>query len=161
MKGKYKRLFFKLVVILCLMRIGPLISKFVACNFIKLFTHMKSYKNKNYEQALIETFLKFDDILKTEKVNGLLKKYHNTQLNQNFEIDMKMSFNYLQDENLLSELKNESANLNVCDDTMVSNDISSNNKIFRCFYFALTNQTSAIGIFFLNSFYLLSNNSLN
>lgn len=86
---------------------------------------MKSYKNKNYEQALIETFLKFDDILKTEKVNGLLKKYHNTQLKQNFEIDMKINFNCLQDENLLSELKNDSANLDICDDTMVANDFLS------------------------------------
>ena len=99
---------------------------------------MKSYKNKNYEQALIETFLKFDDILKTEKVNELLKKYHNTQLNQNFEMDMKISFSYLQDENLLAELKNETTSLDICDDTMISNDISSN-KLFDSFFFLLLN----------------------
>lgn len=86
---------------------------------------MKSYTNKNYEQALIETFLKFDDILKTEKVNELLKKYNNTKLNQNFEMDMKISFNSLQDEYLLSELKNESAGLEVCNDSLISNDILS------------------------------------
>lgn len=85
---------------------------------------MKSFKNKNYEQALIETFLKFDDILRTEKVNGLLKKYHNTQLNQNFEMDMKINFNNLQDENLLCELNHESASLDIFDDTMILNNLS-------------------------------------
>jgi len=87
---------------------------------------MKSYKNKNYEQALIETFIKFDDILKTEKVNGLLKKYLNSRLNQNLEIDMKISLYNFQDENLLSELKNDSANLDFYDDTMGSYNISGN-----------------------------------
>lgn len=98
--------------------IGPLISKFVACNFLKLFTHMKAYKNKNYEQALIETFLKFDDLLRTEKVNNLLKKFHNNQLAQNYEIDMKISFDYLKDEYLLTELKNDSSTLDIFDDTL-------------------------------------------
>jgi hypothetical protein len=64
---------------------------------------MKSYKEKNYEQALIETFLKFDDLLRTEKVNNLLKKFHNKTLNENYEIDlMKISFNK-NDEYLLPE----------------------------------------------------------
>ena len=34
---------------------------------------MKSYKQKNYEQALIETYLKFDELLRLEKVNQFLK----------------------------------------------------------------------------------------
>lgn len=34
---------------------------------------MKSYKEKNYEQALIETYLKFDELLRDEKVNNFLK----------------------------------------------------------------------------------------
>jgi hypothetical protein len=97
---------------------------------------MKSYKNKNYEQALIETFIKFDDILKTEKVNGLLKKYLNSRLNQNFEIDMKISFNNFQEENLLSELKNDSANLDLYDDTIGSYNISGN-FYFNFFYFLI------------------------
>ena len=87
---------------------------------------MKSYKNKNYEQALIETFIKFDDILKTEKVNGLLKKYLNSRLNRNFEIDMKISLYNFQDENLLSELKNDSANKDLNDDTIGLYNISGN-----------------------------------
>lgn len=81
---------------------------------------MKAYKNKNYEQALIETFLKFDDLLRTEKVNGLLKKFHNNQLSQNYEFDMKISFNYLKDEYLLTDLKNDSMTLDVSEDNLVS-----------------------------------------
>jgi len=82
---------------------------------------MKAYKNKNYEQALIETFLKFDDLLRTEKVNNLLKKFHNNQLAQNYEIDMKISFDYLKDEYLLTELKNDSSTLEIFDDTFSFN----------------------------------------
>lgn len=83
---------------------------------------MKAYKNKNYEQALIETFLKFDDILRTEKVNGLLKKFHNKTLSQNYEFDMKISFNYLKDEYLLSDLKNETTTLDICEDSIFSDN---------------------------------------
>jgi len=63
---------------------------------------MKSYKDKNYEQALIETFLKFDDLLRSEEVNNLLKKFYNKSLAENYEIDMKISFNK-NDEYLLSD----------------------------------------------------------
>lgn len=79
---------------------------------------MKSYKNKNYEQALIETFLKFDDILKTEKVNSLLKKYYNNTLAQNYEFDMKISVSYLQEENLLAEVKNNVSSLDIQEDVL-------------------------------------------
>lgn len=109
------------------MYLGPLISKFVACNFLKLFTHMKAYKNRDYEQALIETFLKFDDILRTEKVNALLKKFQNNQLPQNYEFDMKISFNYLKDEYLLTEFPSKPISLDITEETFVSDKSSSNN----------------------------------
>ena len=67
---------------------------------------MKSYKNKNYEQALIETFLKFDDMLREEKINSFLKKFYNQSLAENYEVDMKISFNK-NDEYLLSELREQ------------------------------------------------------
>ncbi len=90
---------------------------------------MKSYKNKNYEQALIETFLKFDDILKTEKVNTLLKKYYNNNtLAQKYEFDMKISVNYLQEENLLAEVKNNVSSLDIREDVL--NTDRSLSKIF-------------------------------
>lgn len=52
---------------------------------------MKSYKNENYEQALIETILKFDELLKNEKINEYLKSYskrraQNNNTNFNLEI---------------------------------------------------------------------------
>lgn len=47
---------------------------------------MKSYKEKNYEQALIETYLKFDEILRSEKVNNFLKMNNKTRI-QKFDYD--------------------------------------------------------------------------
>lgn len=41
---------------------------------------MKSYKNEKYEQALIETFLKFDELLRLDKVNTLLKECKREQI---------------------------------------------------------------------------------
>jgi hypothetical protein len=38
---------------------------------------MRAYKQKNYEQALIETYLKFDELLRLEKVNQFLKDNYN------------------------------------------------------------------------------------
>jgi serine/threonine protein phosphatase PrpC len=35
---------------------------------------MKSYKDKNYEQALIESYLKFDELLRDSRVNSFLKE---------------------------------------------------------------------------------------
>lgn len=87
---------------------------------------MKSYKNRDYEQALIETFLKFDDILKTDKVNALLKKMQNNQLLQNYEVDMKISFNFLKDEYLLTDFQNTPVSLDITDETFMSDKSSSN-----------------------------------
>ena len=51
---------------------GSIISKFVASNFLNVFTSSPSFKNKNYEQALIESYIKFDEFLKNKDVNELL-----------------------------------------------------------------------------------------
>ena len=51
---------------------GPIISKFVAYNFKDILLSMESFKKKNYEQALIETYLKLDECLKNSKVNHFL-----------------------------------------------------------------------------------------
>lgn len=66
--------------------IGPLISKFVANNFVKVLSRMKSYKERNYEQALIETFLKFDELLRNERINKFLKDNHKLR-NNKYEIE--------------------------------------------------------------------------
>jgi hypothetical protein len=42
---------------------------------------MKSYKQKNYEQGLIETYLKFDELLRLEKVDQFLKEYQKNSKN--------------------------------------------------------------------------------
>lgn len=59
---------------------GSLVSSFVSANFLSLLLNMKSYKNEKYEQALIETFLKFDELLRLDKVNTLLKECMKEQI---------------------------------------------------------------------------------
>lgn len=81
---------------------------------------MKAYKNRDYEQALIETFLKFDDILKTEAVNDMLKNFNNNHFSQNYELDMKISFNYLKDEYLIKEFQSKSISLDVAEENFHS-----------------------------------------
>jgi serine/threonine protein phosphatase PrpC len=73
----------------CQFTAGPLVSKFVATNFIKVLKRMKGYREKNYEQALIEAFLKFDELLRDEKVNEFLKEHRagkGTILDYRFEV---------------------------------------------------------------------------
>lgn len=86
---------------------------------------MKAYKNRDYEQALIETFLKFDDILRTEKVNEMLKRFQSNQLSQNYEFDMKISFNYLKDDYLLTELQSKPVSCEI-EETFISDKLLSN-----------------------------------
>ena len=81
---------------------------------------MKSYKNKNYEQALIETFLKFDDMLRSEKINSLLKQFNNKLLAENYEIDMKISFNK-NDDYLLNELREQENDEKLNEEKAISN----------------------------------------
>ena len=86
---------------------------------------MNAYKNRDYEQALIETFLKFDDILRTEKVNEMLKRFQSNQLSQNYEFDMKISFNYLKDDYLLTELQSKPFSCEI-EETFIRNKLLSN-----------------------------------
>ena len=53
---------------------GSIISQFVAYNLKALLIRTESYKNGNYEQALIESFLLMDDILKDPIINDFLSK---------------------------------------------------------------------------------------
>ena len=54
---------------------------------------MDSFRHRNYEQALMETFLKLDELLKNEKVNQFLydinfageTKYENYQSSQSIK----------------------------------------------------------------------------
>jgi len=83
---------------------------------------MKAYINENYEQALIETFLKFDDLLKSEKVNSLLKKFHKTQFSLDFEFDLKISIDILKEENFSSEIKNNLMDFSINEENLISKE---------------------------------------
>ncbi len=51
---------------------GPLISKFVASNLEKVLINLNDYKKGNYEQALIKSFLLFDEYLRNKRINKFI-----------------------------------------------------------------------------------------
>jgi len=70
---------------------------------------MKSYKLKKYEQALIEAYIKFDEILKMEKVNHLLiKQYNNIQSGNKYEINIEFKFDNNSENRIMEVISNNS-----------------------------------------------------
>jgi len=71
---------------------------------------MKSYKLKKYEQALIETYLKFDELLRMEKINQLLITQYNSiqsgsklEINFHFQVEENSGHNNEKLENFLDD----------------------------------------------------------
>ena len=58
---------------------GSIVSEFVSVNFKNVLIRLDSYKNGNYEQALSETFLVMDEILKNKKINNFIYSTHNSK----------------------------------------------------------------------------------
>ena len=58
---------------------GSIISEFVSVNFKNVLIKTKSYKECNYEQALTETFLIMDELLKNKKINNFFSTTHNSK----------------------------------------------------------------------------------
>jgi hypothetical protein len=73
---------------------------------------MKSYKEKNYEQALIEAYLKFDELLRNDKVNDFLKAHQNNHKKipltsfdyAPIEIDLNTSISYVKSPTMQLEI---------------------------------------------------------
>ncbi len=61
---------------------GSIISEFVSVNFKNILIRTESYKKGNYEQALSETFLIMDELLKNNKVNNFIYTTHNSKEKQ-------------------------------------------------------------------------------
>ena len=61
---------------------GSIISEFVSINFKNILIRTESYKKGNYEQALSETFLIMDELLKNNKVNNFIYTTHNSKEKQ-------------------------------------------------------------------------------
>ena len=58
---------------------GSIVSEFVSVNFKNILIRTKSYKNGKYEQALAETFLLMDELLKNKHVNNFIYNTHNSK----------------------------------------------------------------------------------
>ena len=61
---------------------GSIISEFVSVNFKNVLIRLDSYKKGNYEQALTETFLIMDELLKNKKINNFIFTTHNSKEKQ-------------------------------------------------------------------------------
>jgi serine/threonine protein phosphatase PrpC len=57
---------------------------------------MKSYREKNYEQALVETFLKFDEMLRDHNVNRFLLEHDRTN-SQDVVLDYTLNAEFKSD----------------------------------------------------------------
>ena len=55
---------------------GSIISEFVSVNFKNVLIRTKSYINGEYEQALVQTFLIMDELLKDKDVNDFIYNTH-------------------------------------------------------------------------------------
>ena len=60
---------------------GSIISQFVACNIEDILKDNLSYKHLNYKQALIDSFIILDEILKNHRIDRFLKKIVKLQKN--------------------------------------------------------------------------------
>ena len=58
---------------------GSIISEFVSVNLKNVLVRTNSYKKGNYEQALAETFLIMDELLKNKKINNFIYTIHNAK----------------------------------------------------------------------------------
>ena len=74
---------------------GSLVSKFVGMNFSNIMLKTKSYRDSKYEQALIDTYLKFDEMLGTESVDNLLKR---VKMKNSEDREYKLSIVYIEEE---------------------------------------------------------------
>lgn len=63
---------------------GSIISEFVSVNFKNILIKTKSYKNGEYEQALVQTFIIIDELLKDRNINNWIVNTHNNS-SQNSE----------------------------------------------------------------------------
>lgn len=84
---------------------------------MKVLNRMKSYKEKNYEQALIETFLKFDELLRNERINKFLKENHKSRINK-FELETYGIESSYQDNDKVSSEKSNNNQSNQINNSM-------------------------------------------
>ena len=77
---------------------GGIVSKFVATNLKNVLVNHPSFKTKKYEQALIESFLKFDEFLKNKEVNEFLVKEQNC-INETVKINTETKSPLLENRN--------------------------------------------------------------
>lgn len=54
---------------------GNQVAEFVKDHFVNELISNENYENENYEEALKETFIKMDELMKTEEGDNRLKKY--------------------------------------------------------------------------------------
>jgi len=69
---------------------GSIISEFVSVNFKNVLIRTKSYINGEYEQALVQTFLIMDELLKDKDVNDFIYNTHHNLIEKEKEKDKEI-----------------------------------------------------------------------
>ena len=69
---------------------GSIISEFVSVNFKNVLIRTKSYINGEYEQALVQTFLIMDELLKDKDVNDFIYNTHHNLIEKEKDKDKEI-----------------------------------------------------------------------
>ncbi len=94
----------------------------------QVLTNISFFKRKQYEQALIETFLKLDEILKLGNVNSLLKNYTLNRIYVDLQFEF-VNFSLINNRNSFFIQKNSFDSLQKKNNSYSAN--SSNNSSFQ------------------------------
>ena len=85
---------------------GSIISQFVGCNIENILKNSEYYEKANYEQALIDSFISLDELLKNKEVDTFLKKIETHQKSNNDNFGEK-PYSIINKELLRDNIKND------------------------------------------------------
>ena len=85
---------------------GSIISQFVGCNIENILKNSEYYEKSNYEQALIDSFISLDELLKNKEVDTFLKKIETHQKSNNDNFGEK-PYSIINKELLRDNIKND------------------------------------------------------
>lgn len=97
-------------------------ARFVAKYFYEVLSNLNDFKYHRYEQALMHTFIKFDELLKIELVNNILNNMLDTKDNEESQLGFLKFCNV--------KIKNE-ASINNCDLNLSEISESSHNTHYK------------------------------
>ena len=84
---------------------GSIVSQFAACNIDNILKNSKSYKNLDYKQSLIDSFVTIDELLRNYKIDRYLQKILTRQ--KNLKSSQKLISSIISKELIKNNIKND------------------------------------------------------